>query len=76
MAPPVSSPIYIIVDANQGSFLTHGGSWSREYPDARLYASLLAARRARDYSQCGTAEIWRTSDYAQAINGPVVSADA
>lgn len=39
---------YIIVDAYTTSFLSLGGGFSREYPNARLFSHLQDAKRVRD----------------------------
>jgi hypothetical protein len=61
-----------IVQRPDGMFLTFGGDWSGEYPDAKIFLSLQAARRAVDgLKLCESVGIYETDDYAIG-NGPAV----
>jgi hypothetical protein len=58
-----------IVQSPTGMFLTGTGGWSAEYPNAKLFASLQAARRAVDnltpaQSHRNPIGIYTTEDYA------------
>ena len=56
-----------IVQHHDGRFLAQGANWSAEYPNARIFPNLQAARRAVDSLKGPIAplQIYSTDDYAE-----------
>lgn len=70
----MSSEFILVAPLQDKSFLRGDGDWSAEYPDARLFPNLQAARRKRDTLLVPTA-IYTTEQYQLGL-GPTVGADA
>ena len=61
----MSAHYEFIVQAADGTFLSIGGQWRGEYPDAKLFPTLQAAKRALDFSKpYKPAGIYQEDDYA------------
>jgi hypothetical protein len=65
---------YILIAPNQNDSFWTGNSWSAEYPNARLYPNLQAARRVRDGLDVDQIAIYSTQQYQEGL-GPTVRAD-
>lgn len=70
----MSAAFIIVAPTQDKSFLRADGEWSAEYPDARLFPNLQAARRKRDTLLVPTA-IYSTQQYQQG-SGPTVEVAA
>jgi hypothetical protein len=69
------SRAYVLVAPNQNESFWTGDRWSAEYPNAKLYPNLQAARRVRDTLEVTEVAIYSTQQYQEGL-GPTVRADA
>ena len=66
---------YVLIAPNQNDSFWTGSRWSAEYPNAKLYPNLPAARRVRDGLEVSEVAIYSTQQYQEGL-GPTVRADA